>query len=179
METGSRGMESVEAAVDDKLFTFKFAKFGTSNDVPFLSGFGIEVGRGDIGGTDFQSIHLCKEETQMNGLHANDASIGLFGVNWSTAAIGYKACLVMTIKLACKHNEIGDSRIIFPQFLSWFETSKSLVLIDAFEFLGNGVLPKCVSICLVEFQSMLHIAWDINTKHELDAIDACLVGMYH
>ena len=57
---------------------------------------------------------------------------------------------------------------------------ESLIFIDAFEFQGNGVLPECVPIGLVKFHSVLHIvAWDFDTKHELNAIDARLVSMYH
>ena len=78
MEAGSRGAESIEAAVDYKFLTFKFSKFRASNNVAFLSGFGIQVGRGDVSSTNFQTIHFCKEETQLNGLHTNDTSIGLF-----------------------------------------------------------------------------------------------------
>ena len=85
----------------------------------------------------------------------------------------------MTIKLACKHNEIGDARVILPQFLPWFETSESLVFVDAFKFQSNGVLPEGIAIGFVEFHGVFHIARDFNAKHELDSIDACFVGMYH
>ena len=109
MGMGARGPESIEAAVNDKLFSFKFAKFQASNDIVFLSGLGIQVGGGAIGSTHFQSIHLSKKETQSYGLHANNASIGFFGVHWGTTAICHKACLLMTIELACKHNEVWDA----------------------------------------------------------------------
>ena len=104
MEMGARGPESIEAVVNDKLFSFEFSKFRTSNDVVFLSGFSIQVGGGDVSGTHFQSIHLSKEETQMHGLHSNDASIGFFGINQSTTVICDKACLSMTIEFASEHN---------------------------------------------------------------------------
>ena len=65
------------------------------------------------------------------------------------------------------------------EFLPWFEALEGLVFVDAFEFQSDGVLPKCVSIGLVKFQSMFYISWDFNTKHELGSIDACLVSVYH
>ena len=77
MEMGTRGLESIEAVVDDNPFSFKFAKFWTGNDVAFLSGLGIQVG-GDVSSTHLRPIHFGKEETQMHGLHSNNASIGFF-----------------------------------------------------------------------------------------------------
>ena len=85
----------------------------------------------------------------------------------------------MTIKFAGKHNELWDTGVILPKFLSWFESLEGLVFVDALEFQSDGVLPKCVSIGLVKFQSVFHISWDFDTEHELGVIDACLVSMYH
>ena len=85
----------------------------------------------------------------------------------------------MTIEFASEHNKVGNVRVVLPQFLPWFETSEGLVFIDAFEFQSNGVLPEGVSIGLVEFQGVFHIARDFHAEHELDSIDACLVSVHH
>ena len=78
MEAGTRSLESIKAAIKDKLLSFKFPKFRTSNDVPFLSGLGIQIGRGAIGGTNLQTIHLHKKESQLDCLHTNYTSICFF-----------------------------------------------------------------------------------------------------
>ena len=109
MEMGTRGSETVEAVVNHKLFAFEFTKFQASNDVVLLSCLGIQVGRGDISGAHFQSIHFGKKETQSYGLHVNDTSISFFRVHWGTTAICHQAGLSMTIKLAGEHNEVWDA----------------------------------------------------------------------
>ena len=81
--------------------------------------------------------------------------------------------------MKAENNEVWDTGVIFSKFLSWFEPLEGLVFVDAFEFQSDGVLPKCVPIGLVKFQSVLHIAWNFDTEHELDSIDAHFVSMYH
>ena len=78
MKPGSRGAKSVEAVVDHKFLAFKSPKLRTGDDVSFLSGLSIQVCRGDVSGTNFQTIHLCKQETQTDCLHTNHTSICLF-----------------------------------------------------------------------------------------------------
>ena len=126
-----------------------------------------------------QAIHFCMEETQTDGLHSNYTCIGLYQINQGTTTISHEACFLMTIELASKYNEIWDTGVILAKFFPWFEPLEGVVVIDAFEFQSDGVLPKCVTIGLVKFQSVFHILWDFDTKHELDSIDACLVSMYH
>ena len=55
----------------------------------------------------------------------------MVSINWGTTAIGHKACFLVPIELACKHNEVWDTGVILPKFLSWFETLEGLVFIDA------------------------------------------------
>ena len=74
---------------------------------------------------------------------------------------------------------MGYERVISAKFLPWFEASEGLAFVDAFEFQGDGVLPKCVAICLVKFQSMFDIAQVFDTEHELGSINTCLISVYH
>ena len=111
----------------------------------------------NVSGLNFQVIKLSKEHHKVESSQGDNTRVDTFKWNFSQVSISNQAAFMASIMLNIKNKVNLDPFITMRQFGSLSKVLEGLVIMELIHLKHGRILPLCVAIPLVKFNSMIEV----------------------